>query len=148
EFKKLHIDKENIQARIKKKEETNSLILELEKIGPLPSRSLHSQNLILRELLLEKDLLKIFDHKELANPLYQKLAEFLVHTYKIHLMPTSEDFYKTAVIFFKNLRANPTLRKLISGFKIRVEDNIVKQTGKPDTIMPLFAIYPAVGKEG
>jgi hypothetical protein len=146
-FKRLHINKENIQTRIKKNEEIYSDTLKLEKKGPLPTRWVRYQNLVLKELLLETDLLKIFDKKELAKPLYQKLAEFLVHTYKIHLMPMSEDFYKTAVIFFKNLRDNPTLRTLITSFKIRVEDNIIKQAGKPDIVMALFVIYPAVGKE-
>jgi hypothetical protein len=145
-FKKL-LNKEDLKARLKQNKEIDSDIEKLGKKEPLSSRWVHYQNLILKEILIETDLLKIFDQKELAKLLYQKLAEFLVHTYKIHLMPTNWDFYKTAVIFFKNLRDNPDLRKLITAFKIRVEDNIIKQVGKPDTIMPLFVIYPAVGKE-
>lgn len=144
-FKNLHRSIKDVKARIDQNLET---VRDIEKSKEsLPTRWVQYENLVFKELLIEQDLLKVFDQKKLADHLYNKLAEFLVLTYKIHLMPIDQDVYLTAIILFKSLKENSNLRGLINGFKIRVEDNVVKNPGKPDIIMPLFVIYPAIGKE-
>lgn len=146
-FKNLHRSVKDVKARIDKNLEIVQIIEKSKE--SLATRWIQYENLVLKELLLEQELLKVFDHKKIADPLYHKLAEFLVQSYKIHLMPVDQDLYRTAIILFKGLKENPNLRGLINNFKIRVEDNVVQnpETGKPDIIMPLFVIYPAVGKE-
>ena len=143
-YKNLHRSIKDVKARIYKNQDTKKLIDQLEE---KETRWIRYENLVLQELLIEQDLLNVYDQKEKALPLYNKLAEFLVQNYKIHLMPIDQDFYKMAVIFFKSLKDNPNLRTLVNNFKIRVEDNVIKRAGEPDMIMSLFVVYPAYGKD-